>query len=85
MTPDKIKISLTINEVAPVNNRGVVNPQYPADGLCKSGHRVPGARFFMVTGPALPPERWGVYCECCIAAANALLEKKRKETTKDGD
>lgn len=56
----------------------ISNPRYPSDGMCKTGHLVSGARFFAVSGPSLPPDLHGVYCDACVAVANKLAAKKRK-------
>jgi len=76
------KADLTFGEIPQyVRNRGgkmVQNPDYPPDGMCKTGHLVPGARFFAVSGPALPPNFHGVYCDACVAVANRLAARNRK-------
>ena len=71
------KATLTFNEITALDKQGRPNPRYPKDGICKSGHVVPGARFFFVGGKALPKPRWGIYCENCMAVAFKMAEKQR--------
>lgn len=76
------KATLTQKEIVPYNKTGKLNPHFPHDGQCKSGHRVPpGTRFFYVSGSVLPKKRWGIYCEICLKIANKIAQKRQKEQT----
>jgi hypothetical protein len=75
------KATLTQREVVARDKAGNRNPDFPHDGRCKSGHSVPpGTRFFHVSGPALPEEFWGVYCEPCLVVANKMARKQKQVT-----
>lgn len=72
------KATLTMGEVVATFKDGTPNPKFPHDGQCKSGHKAPpGTRFFAVSGPVLPKERWGIYCEPCLIVANKMAAKQR--------
>ena len=73
----KPKPTLTQGEIPEflVDRKGVkhLNPQYPLDRICKTGHVAPlGTRFFSVTGPAINLANQGIYCEHCLAIANRM-------------
>jgi hypothetical protein len=64
-----LKADLTFSEVSS-----------PPDNMCKSGHVAGvGERFFKASGPNLPRERWGVYCNTCIMIARKLADKREAE------
>ena len=66
-----LRPNLSISEISPKDTKGNANPLYPTDLRCKSGHTAHGCtRFFMVCGDTLAKERWGIYCEDCLKAAN---------------
>jgi hypothetical protein len=72
-----LKATLTQKEIIPYN-KNTLNPHFPHDGQCKSGHRVPpGTRFFYVSGSVLPKKYWGIYCEPCLKVANKLAQKQK--------
>lgn len=56
----------------------ILNPEYPHDRMCKSGHKAKSKRFFKVTGRVLSKDYWGTYCEDCIIIANELARKMKK-------
>ena len=75
---------LTFAEVLAVNRDGSPNPKYPSDRVCKSGHPAPeGARFFIVSGPALDRSRWGTYCHTCMRVAFMLRDKQKEDLGHD--
>lgn len=63
----------------------------PESFWCKSGHvaseewkhpvtgQMMPRRFFMVSGRGLPEHHHGVYCESCIAQANARAREMKTE------
>jgi hypothetical protein len=54
----------------------------PATYWCKSGHKAgEEVRFFHLSGETFPKERWGVYCEDCLIAANKLLRQMKEDGT----
>jgi hypothetical protein len=65
-------------------NKQKLNPEYPHDLMCASGHLCPsGTRFFSVSGTVLYPSQAGVYCEFCLEISNRMsqLRKEGKEMT----
>jgi hypothetical protein len=77
---------MTQGEVVPRLKDGRPNPDFPHDGLCKTGHIAPpGTRFFQVSGKVVPKNVVGVYCEHCLAVANRMsrLAKEGKGDTLD--
>ena len=77
--------TLTCTEVLSVDRHGQVNPKYPQDRKCKSGHVAPeGARFFVVSGPTLDHRRWGTYCQTCLRLAFMLKDKQKEVLGDDG-
>lgn len=72
---------LTQSEIPRLLKDDEPNPQYPENLMCKSGHACrPGTRFFRVTGPVLPVDRHGVYCEQCLIIANAIARAKKESS-----
>jgi hypothetical protein len=52
----------------------------PATYWCKSGHKArEDAEFFRISGDTLPKEKWGEYCEDCLAAANNRLQQMKDD------
>lgn len=73
----KNKPTSVISEVLPTDKKGRINPHYPADLQCKSGHTAEeGSRFFRVSG-SIPGHLKGLYCENCIKAMHILRRIKR--------
>jgi hypothetical protein len=67
------------NEVLPKGRDGSINPLYPSDNFCKSGHvAAQGSRFFHVKSPTLDKSRWGVYCETCLRIAHKLANRREQ-------
>jgi len=76
------KVDLVMGEIPKLikneDGKMVPNPNYPSDGKCKTGHLIPGAWFFAISGRTLPPDRHGVYCDACIATANRIASGRKR-------
>lgn len=73
-----LKPTLTQREITAYYKSGKLNPHFPHDGQCKSGHRAPpNMRFFHVSGSALPKKHWGIYCEACLKVANKIVQRQK--------
>lgn len=62
------------------------SPEYPENLWCKSGHyasktleidgEIKPMRFVLVSGPKLPEQYHGLYCEGCLILANKMARKR---------
>jgi hypothetical protein len=77
-----LKPSITVSEQPPSDRDGRLNPFYPKDLKCRSGHVVsPGIKFYRISGDGLDKAYWGTYCEYCLKLVHMLVERKKKNNS----